>query len=216
MVRIGSCGIVWVAMLVACAQDGLEDGDASERIAPATAVIDPSASLADGYTESAVAQSKLARLRAATAKYHDVDLAIADGFAPTDRCVELPGVGAMGYHFVNFARLMDPLDIEHPEVLLYMKQGDHFRLVAVEFVSVILENGAPYMGCGVENNSCPPSDPGDAPVLFGNVAFNGPMAGHEPGMPWHYDQHVWLYAHNPAGLFAQFNPTLACPAECEH
>ena len=46
--------------------------------------------------------------------------------------------------------------------------------------------------------------------LFG-VPFDGPMLGHEPGMPKHYDLHVWLYERNPAGLFAAWNPRVHCP-----
>jgi len=38
------------------------------------------------------------------------------------------------------------------------------------------------------------------------------MFGHEPGMPFHYDLHVWLYRHNPAGLSAMWNPRVDCPA----
>lgn len=49
----------------------------------------------------------------------------------------------------------------------------------------------------------------DRPTLFGR-AFDGPMLGHGPGMPVHYDQHVWLWKHNPNGMFAQWNPTLSC------
>ena len=48
-----------------------------------------------------------------------------------------------------------------------------------------------------------------APSLFGQ-SFQGPMAGHVPGMPWHYDLHVWAWSENPAGRFAQWNPTLSC------
>jgi hypothetical protein len=40
------------------------------------------------------------------------------------------------------------------------------------------------------------------------------MAGHEEGMPWHYDLHVWLYADNPSGMFTPYNPALECPEEC--
>jgi hypothetical protein len=36
------------------------------------------------------------------------------------------------------------------------------------------------------------------------------MPGHNPSMPWHYDQHVWLFETNPSGLFAPFNPALSC------
>ena len=43
------------------------------------------------------------------------------------------------------------------------------------------------------------------------VPFDGPMLGHNPEMPIHYDLHVWLYRHNPAGQFAMWNPQIRCP-----
>jgi hypothetical protein len=49
----------------------------------------------------------------------------------------------------------------------------------------------------------------DRPSLFGQP-FDGPMPGHNPGMPVHYDLHVWLFAKNPSGFFAPFNPELNC------
>jgi hypothetical protein len=36
------------------------------------------------------------------------------------------------------------------------------------------------------------------------------MDGHGPGMPVHYDLHVWLFKKNPRGMFAEFNPRVAC------
>ena len=57
------------------------------------------------------------------------------------------------------------------------------------------------------------TDP-DRPQLF-SMPFDGPMLGHETGMPVHYDLHVWLYRHNPAGLFAMWNPRVRCPDD-EH
>ena len=32
------------------------------------------------------------------------------------------------------------------------------------------------------------------------------MLGHEPGMPIHYDLHVWIWQHNPVGMLDMFNP----------
>ncbi|HUG65708.1 MAG TPA: hypothetical protein VMK83_10860 [Gaiellaceae bacterium] len=49
----------------------------------------------------------------------------------------------------------------------------------------------------------------DRPSLFGR-AFDGPMPGHNPFMPVHYDLHVWVAEHNPSGVFALFNPALSC------
>ena len=50
----------------------------------------------------------------------------------------------------------------------------------------------------------------DRPSIFGRP-FDGPMLGHAPGMPIHYDLHVWVAERNPEGLFAQWNPAIACP-----
>jgi hypothetical protein len=50
----------------------------------------------------------------------------------------------------------------------------------------------------------------DEPTLL-DQPFGAPMEGHAPGMPVHYDLHVWLFKDNPAGMFAPFNPTLTCP-----
>ena len=89
------------------------------------------------------------------------------------------------------------LDPERPEILLYVpKPGGKLRLVGVE-----------YMKVDADQNLATDTD---RPSLFGQ-AFNGPMPGHNPTMPIHYDLHVWLEADNPMGVFAQWNPTIACP-----
>ena len=160
-----------------------------------------------------VDKSPLSSLRQATAAYHDVSRAVAAGYAmPTaDACVEVPGLGAMGVHSLNFALASDlAVDPNRPEVLLYLpKHGGGFRLIGVEYVVVALvltpTGPAPWF------DPSPPPYPffNPAPTVFGQT-FNGPMAGHEPGQPWHYDQHVWAWAPNPNGVFAQFNPNLSC------
>ncbi|MDP9434949.1 MAG: hypothetical protein M3P93_07050 [Actinomycetota bacterium] len=48
----------------------------------------------------------------------------------------------------------------------------------------------------------------DRPFLFGQP-FDGPMRGHEPGMPAHDDLHVWTHE-APDGLFATWNPRVSC------
>lgn len=50
----------------------------------------------------------LATARAATVKYHDINEAIADGFVRVSPCVAVPGLGAMGFHYANFARAGNP------------------------------------------------------------------------------------------------------------
>lgn len=147
-----------------------------------------------GPAEGAV-HGDLAAVRAATAKYHNVRVAVADGFTATDECVESPA-GVMGYHYVNFARLGAPLDVRKPAILLYDPKANGGRkLVGVEYFKADADQDL--------------ATDGERPSLFG-VPFDGPMPGHFAGMPVHYDLHVWIWRHNPAGMFAEFNPAGTC------
>jgi hypothetical protein len=152
---------------------------------------------ATGTTDPVVLK-ELAQVRQATDKYHDVNVALADGFIQTPTCVESPD-GGMGIHFINIARLMDPaVNILEPEILLYIETADGMKLLGVEYMFAI---GAPDTHVP---NPAPPS-----PIIFGRP-LDGPMEQHEPGQPPHYDLHVWLWKANPAGIFAPFNPKVSC------
>ena len=152
---------------------------------------------ATGTTDPQVLRD-LAKVRRATAKYHDVNAALADGFIQTPACVASPD-GGMGIHFIHPARLMDPAEnILEPEVLLYVETGNGMKLLGVEY----------FYGIGAPDTPIPnPAPP--APILFGR-AFDGPMDAHEPGQPPHYDLHVWIWQPNPSGMFAPFNPNVNC------
>ena len=151
--------------------------------------------------------------REATEHYQDFGRALADGFVPVSECV-FEEHGTMGFHFLNQERyetnrVEDPLDITKPEVLLYVPdRATGLRLVAVEWVVNVYLDGEnePYRGI-----TPPPSDKiNPPPELFGGREFYGPMAGHNPAMPWHYDLHVWAWSENPEGLFALYNPSEDC------
>ncbi len=147
------------------------------------------AGAASGTTDADTLQ-RLSAVRQATVKYHDVTRALADGYVPVSDCEALPGVGGMGVHYLNPALAADQaFDPTRPEVLLYAPAGDGLRLVGVEYF--IANAGHPH------------------PQLFGR-AFDGPMAGHAPGMPEHYDLHAWLWQANPAGVFAPWDPNVRC------
>lgn len=140
-------------------------------------------------------QRDLAAVRAATAKYHNEARAIADGYLVDNECVASPD-GVMGYHYVNPALLGAPMDITRPPILIYQPNGQHHRkLVAVEYFQ--------------PDDDADLATADDRPTLFG-APFNGPMPGHTPQMPVHYDLHVWIWQHNPAGDFAQWNPAGSC------
>ncbi len=152
---------------------------------------------ATGVTDPAVLRD-LAQVRQATDKYHDVNVALADGFIRTPACVASPD-GGMGIHFINPARLMDPAEnILEPEILLYNETPDGLKLIGVEY----------FYGIGAPDTHIPNPAPA-APVLFGR-SFDGPMEQHEPGQPPHYDLHVWIWQSNPSGMFAPFNPNVKC------
>jgi hypothetical protein len=141
----------------------------------------------------------LREVRRATKAFKDVKAAEAAGYVPSGPCAEDPKYGGMGFHYENPAfiedRVLDPL---RPEVLVYQptKNGE-LRLGAVEYLKVDGDQDL--------------ATDDDRPWLFG-VPFDGPMLGHNPTMPIHYDLHVWLYRHNPAGIFAMWNPRVSCTA----
>jgi hypothetical protein len=130
----------------------------------------------------------LAAVRAATAQYHDVAVAIAAGYELASPCVGGPD-GAMGYHYVN-GSLMGQLDPTQPQALLYHPgPNGKLRLVGVEYIDPSGEGelfGQPFTDAVPD-----PANPGD---YIPNAAL-----------------HVWLWQANPAGMFAAYNPNLSCP-----
>ena len=137
----------------------------------------------------------MAELKRTLRPYQDVAVARADGFVPVSPCTESPA-GGMGVHYLHPARAQAPVDPYAPAILLYQPTDDGgLRLVGAEWFQADADQDL--------------TTDGDRPSLWGRP-FEGPMPGHDPSMPAHYDLHVWLYDANPAGLFASWNPTLSC------
>lgn len=150
----------------------------------------------DGETDNLPAE--LASAREATAEFSDPAAAEEAGYRPTDQCAANPeGDGAMGIHYVN-PELMQDSEVTptEPEVLVYVPTGDGLELGALEWV--------------VPDADQDLSTDDDRPSLF-DRDFDGPMEGHEPDQPIHYDLHAWLFTNNPDGLFAPWNPDVTCP-----
>lgn len=146
-----------------------------------------------GHGGSAEPVSVLVRLqligaKLATVHYNDVRNAERAGYRATPTCVSSPA-GGMGIHYVNPRLQQAPPDPYRPAILVYEPQQDGGRrLVALEYFQ--LAEGA-----------------GARPSLFGQP-FDGPMTA--PGMPAFYALHAWVWRHNPAGMFAAFNPDVSC------
>jgi hypothetical protein len=143
-------------------------------------------------------EGDLRTARQATRQFRDLAAAEAAGYQRSSDCESDPKYGAMGYHYANPDLVADGvLDLAQPEVLVYQRDRDgRLRLGAIEYFEPDADQDLA-------------TDP-DRPWLF-QVPFDGPMLGHDPDMPVHYDLHVWLYRHNPAGIFAMWNPQVTCP-----
>jgi hypothetical protein len=165
------------------------------RLAPAALVIGLLGVAAPAHAaDSPEVATALAAVKASYDKYQDPKVAIADGFMPTDSCVT-SDAGTMGFHYVN-PKLMGPVDQAKPPILVYQPDGDGGRkLVAVEWFQPDADQDL-----GTTE---------DKPTLFGRP-FDGPMEGHEPGMPRHYDEHAWLWQTNPRGTLTAWNPAGSC------
>lgn len=151
----------------------------------------PASAPAHASDQNPLADPLLVAAYSATAQYRYAPLAVADGYQP-HLCLARPE-GGMGFHYFNESHF-GSLDPHEPGGLLYEDAGHGTRrLVGVEWV-------VPVTGRNMQR-----------PRLFGQN-FQGPMPGHYPGMPTHYDLHVWLYKKNPSGLFAQWNPDVKCPS----
>jgi hypothetical protein len=99
----------------------------------------------------------------------------------------------MGYHYFNAALMADnAVNALEPEVLVYAPSPDGLKLVAVEWVVRSAQSNPP----GV---STPPS------VLGMDMHILVPPPG-----PAFYLTHAWVWADNPAGMFADFNPEVRC------
>ena len=143
--------------------------------------------------------------RAGTAGYHDVDNAIAAGygeFADVNgiTCIENPGVGAMGVHYVNGTLVGDPTETAAtPEAVVYEpERNGHLRMVAVEYIVV----KSAWEGAG---NAAPPS-------LFGEE-FMLVTSPNRYGLPDFYALHAWIGKRNPSGLFSMWNPAVNCTGD---
>jgi hypothetical protein len=95
-------------------------------------------------------------------------------------------LGGMGYHYVNTTLLDDKLDVTRPEAVMY-EPGKHgqLELVGVEYV--------------IPKAAWTSAHP---PVLFGRQLKLNKFDL--------WALHVWVWEHNPSGLYADWNPRVSC------
>lgn len=179
--------------------------------------------IASGSLAGNPGEPSLDEVRALTAKYQDVNVALGEGYVrdPGNMCdtADMMGrpaeLGAMGIHFFrpDLLGISGPpnprvdgngthTDFRKPSILIYEPQADgSLKLVAVEnlvFAKAWHEAGntkrPTFHGVEYDSMKDDPATKVDEAHMF------------EP----HYDRHVWLYRDNPNGMFAQFNPKVSC------
>ena len=175
---------------------------------------------------SKLAEPTLEQVRAATERFRDIKVALAEGYIrdPSDTCEtavmmgKAASLGAMGIHYFrpDLLGISGPpnprvdgtgihTDFNKPGVLIYEPQADgSLQLVAVE--NLVFKKAWAAAG-----NAAAPTFHGVAwDDMVDDPATKDVDEAHhfEP----HYDRHVWLYRDNPNGMFAQFNPNVNCSA----
>ncbi|MBW3553335.1 MAG: hypothetical protein KY466_07495 [Gemmatimonadetes bacterium] len=160
-------------------------------------------------------------IRAATQKYADVKVALAEGYIlPMAICVNatMEGqpaqLGAMGLHYIRpdllgIAEVAPRVngtgthtDFLQPGVLVYEPQADGSeKLVAIE--NLVWAKAWKEAG----NTAAPSFHGQEYYYMHDNAATEVDEAhGFEP----HYELHMWLYKENPAGIFSPFNTATTC------
>jgi hypothetical protein len=153
----------------------------------------------------AAGKRDLATIRAASSQYHRFEVAEADGWIkiPIPQpdgsvlelgCIEHPTEGAMGTHYILPERFDADLNLEEPEVLLYVERPNgELRLVGVEYV-------IPAAAWASD----------DPPEFLGQQLKYKTTVGTTPVDPY-WEVHAWVWYNNPSGVFADWNPRISCP-----
>ncbi len=155
-----------------------------------------------GFAAAGGGQSSLDALREATAKYHDVSVAMAEHPGAFElpqtaafgggTCIANGTAGAMGIHLMLPDRIDGNLVPTEPEALLYERRNDgSLKLMGVEYIVA----GGPQ------------------PELYGQKFADTNLArfGNPSANVW--TLHAWVWKPNPTpdlGIFAPWNPRVSC------
>ena len=136
--------------------------------------------LAKHYTLPPATMAELQLAKMSTARYNNIENAIADGYV--DINVVVPH---MGHHYMNSGYLNANFEIDKPEILVYSPNpaSGHMQLVAVEYA---IPNTEPQ----------PEGFTGSYDVWDNNAGFGLWLL------------HAWVWEYNPDGVFSPMNPNV--------
>lgn len=136
--------------------------------------------------------SDLAQIRKATAQFHSPEAARAAGYDlrdGLDHCFNNPGVGGMGYHYINISILDTTVDLKNPEAMVYIPSPNGLQLGAVEYI-------VPAEAWDAKHD--------ELPELLGQHFHLNEALGV-------YVLHAWIWKNNSSGIFEDWNPRVSCP-----
>jgi hypothetical protein len=151
---------------------------------------------------------QLANARVATAKFAtSLQRARASGY----RTIVTRHIPDMGWHFMN--PTITDFDVTKPPILVYVKRGSRWQLVAFEWVFPEKPATDPLPGAqyGSFAAACHYVDGTFHPAASEDECRRrSPESGAKFGF-WHPDLvtlHVWLWYPNPDGIYAGMNPLI--------
>jgi len=161
---------------------------------------------------------QIARLRAVTAQYHDLETALADGFTLQPGGCHIATDGfALGFQYINLPRFLSPeVDADEPEFMSYIPTGNgNMRLVGIAYTNrAFFRDTRPADTPGYRPGNfvwTQPVIPAYLEEVSGPFSLFGQNSRRIFGGRWLYLLTVWPWAPNPNGMFADGNPSLSCP-----
>jgi len=146
--------------------------------------------------------------------YKSVAYAESQGYVRRSPCESHPTLGTMGFHYSRADLLGSTPPVNGringtgiytgtnpPAILLYIPDGQGgLRLAGIELLV--------FAAAWEAAHNQPPMYRGRE---FNYMADNPATPQDEAhGFMPHYDLHIWLFDHNPSGLYAQWNPAISC------
>jgi hypothetical protein len=207
VVALSAALLTITAWVVHGAAAGSTAGAAGPVAAAAPTAAHQHSAIAAATTAGGSAQlaSQLAAARLATARYAtNLRAAKAAGYQIITRMIP-----DMGWHFLNPA--IQGFDVTKPPILVYERHGRTWQLAALEWVFTETPATPPLPGAtyGSFPAACHYRD---GTFVFARVPELCPKRSPASGARfnfWHPDLvtlHVWLWYHNPDGLYSGTNP----------
>jgi hypothetical protein len=142
------------------------------------------------------AQTLIDVVRAATDRFNNVAVAVAEGYTLQFGCVTGEDSGAMGLHYVNSTLVNSGvLDATRPQIVIYEPDANgSLHLIGADFLVIADTWNASHSG---------------PPQLMGQL-FHLFDAPNRFGLPAFYTLHVWAWKDNPKGAYVNWHPNVSC------